>query len=311
MNTAEQIRQSCAAAVNYLLEQQDPDGAWRDFQLWVGASGPWLTAVVGRALLEPQSSVSLEKEHPSMVRARAWLHRVEKPRDGGWGFSDATHVDADSTAFVVLFLENWHDLDSARLARLLRTFQTETGGVSCFHGIDTIPEAWKKSHPDVSAVAGLAFDRLGDQTSAEAAKAYCLKFIEDEGPAASHFWKSAVYTPAMTACLLSQTADFRYSSLEKIPHSYVSALETAFSLLLAVHSGAPFSEVVDRVMNAQLADGSWPASCQMSSPTSDRPWAQPYSVGSYTQRFADHKRLFSTALSLLGLSYALERIERE
>lgn len=309
MKPTEQIRQSCAAAVNYILEQQDTDGAWRDFQLWVGASGPWLTAVVGRALLEPHSSASLDKGHPSMVRARAWLHHVENPCCGGWGFAETTQVDADSTAFVVLFLANWHELENARLACLLRTFQCETGGISCFRGFDTVPDAWKKSHPDVSAVAGLAFDRLDDQISAEAAKTYCLQRIEAEGPAASHFWKSSVYTPAMTACLLSQTADARRTSLEKIPYSYSSALEAALSLLLAVHSGASFHKPVDRVVNAQLSDGSWPSSCQLSSPTSERPWAQPNSAGSYAQRFADHKRLFSTALSLLGLSYALKRAE--
>lgn len=305
----DRVRECSVAAVNYLLAHQEGDGAWRDFQLWVGASGPWLTALVGRALVEPRSSVSLTNEHPSMLRARDWLRNVESLPEGGWGFAEDTHVDADSTAFAVLFLAQWHDLDKERFTGLLRTFLKDAGGVSCFRDFDTVPTAWKQSHPDVAAVAGIAFDRLDDKVSAEACKEYCLRCLETEGPAASHFWKSAVYTPAMTAFLLSQTGDFREGQFERIPYSFTSALEIALSLQLAVQAGSPFDVLIDCLLDAQLEDGSWPASCQMSNPTIDQPWTKPDAAGSYTQRFADHKRLYATAQSLFALSYALKRME--
>lgn len=305
----DRVRKCSVAAVNYLLAHQEADGAWRDFQLWVGASGPWLTAVVGRALVEPRSSVSLSNDHPSMLRARDWLRKVEKLPQGGWGFAEDTHVDADSTAFVILFLSQWHNLDKKRLAELLRTFLKDTGGASCFRDFDTVPTAWKQSHPDVAAVVGAAFDRLDDKVNAEACKDYCLRCLETDGPVASHFWKSAVYTPAMTALLLSQTGDFRQGQFERIPFSFTSALEIALSLQLAVQAGSTFGLLTERLLDAQLEDGSWPASCQMSNPTIDQPWTQPDAVGSYTQRFADHKRLYATAQSLFALSYALKRLE--
>lgn len=311
MPSAEQMRQSCAAAVDFILAQQESDGAWRDFSLWLGPSGPWLTAIVGRSLLEPGCSVSLKKEHPALVRARRWLHRVEHANAGGWGFCEDTWVDADSTAAAVLFLANWCDLDNERLAGLLRSFQQDDGGIACFRRAAGVPEAWKDSHADVTAVAGLALDRLGDRNTAEAAKAYCLHCLDVEGPAASHFWRSTVYTPAMAAYLLFHTGDVRHRHLSNIALSYSSALETALSLVLAVHSGAPVREPADRILNAQLSDGSWPASCQMSSPTSSRPWTLANGTGGYGKRFADHKRLFTTALSLLGLSFALKLAESE
>lgn len=244
-----------------------------------------------------------------MVRARDWLRKVENLPEGGWGFAKDTHVDADSTAFVVLFLALWHDLDKERLAGLLRTFLKDAGGVSCFRDFDTVPTAWKQSHPDVAAVVGAAFHRLDDTVNAEACKAYCLRCLETDGPVASHFWKSAVYTPAMTAFLLSQTGDFRDGQFERIPYSFTSALEIALSLQLAVQAGLPLDVLTERLLDEQLEDGSWPASCQMSNPTIDRPWTQPDAAGSYTQRFADHKRLYATAQSLLALSYALTRME--
>ncbi|MEM7120312.1 MAG: hypothetical protein AAF563_03485 [Pseudomonadota bacterium] len=308
---AEQLHQSCSAAVDFILEQQDSDGAWRDFSLWVGSSGPWLTGIIGRALLEPDSSVSLTKEHPALVRARDWLHQVERASAGGWGFSEDTWVDADSTASAVLFLAKWSDLDNERLADLLRTFQRDDGGIACFRMADGVPDAWKASHADVTAVAGLAAARLGDRSSAEAAKDYCLQCLEVEGPVASHFWRSSVYTPAMTAYLLFHTNDIRYKHLSRIALSFSSTLETALSLILAVHSGAPIQDCAEKILNAQLSDGSWPASCQMSSPTSLRPWTQANGFGGYRMRFADHKRLFATALSLLALSCALKLTESE
>jgi squalene-hopene/tetraprenyl-beta-curcumene cyclase len=63
--------------VTWLLDAQEPDGSW--FGRW-GANHVYGTGAVVPALV----AAGIARDHPALVRAVAWLERVQND-DGGWG----------------------------------------------------------------------------------------------------------------------------------------------------------------------------------------------------------------------------------
>jgi squalene-hopene/tetraprenyl-beta-curcumene cyclase len=70
-------------AVEYLLAEQEPDGAW--YGRW-GVNYVYGTWSAVTAL----NAAGIEPEHPAMRRAVAWLKSVQNP-DGGWGEDGFTY----------------------------------------------------------------------------------------------------------------------------------------------------------------------------------------------------------------------------
>lgn len=71
--------------VRYLLQEQEPDGAW--FGRW-GVNYIYGTFQSLKGLAQ----VGLTKDHPSIVRGADWLVSCQNP-DGGWGETLATYED--------------------------------------------------------------------------------------------------------------------------------------------------------------------------------------------------------------------------
>jgi squalene cyclase len=85
------------SGVAFLLERQGEDGLWRDFKTVAGESADWVTGYIGRSLQRAGAPRS------ALARAAGALLERQRP-DGGWGYHEGVPTDADSTAYVSIFL---------------------------------------------------------------------------------------------------------------------------------------------------------------------------------------------------------------
>src|SRR6478752_7618982 len=98
------VEAAVCEAVDFLLEQQDRDGFWREFDLQPGASEAWTTAWVGWCLCR-----MVLRERAQRARIRESCRRAAAAlRDsrivGGWGYNRRAGPDADTTSWVLRFL---------------------------------------------------------------------------------------------------------------------------------------------------------------------------------------------------------------
>ncbi|HTM24100.1 MAG TPA: hypothetical protein VL225_02845 [Vicinamibacterales bacterium] len=146
------VQAAIAAGVEFLLQQQDSDGFWREFDLEPGASEAWTTAWVGWCLSQsaPRGCTHEVRIRSACGRAVAALCRARTK--GGWGYNRGTGVDADTTAWVLRFLTACgFRLDAQTY---LAPYIDAGGGVHTFRELDF--GAWTDAHDDVAANVGLA-----------------------------------------------------------------------------------------------------------------------------------------------------------
>jgi hypothetical protein len=146
----ESVHAAVCTGVDTLLLQQDRDGFWREFDLQPGASEGWTTAWVGwclnRAAVDPARRARIRDAYARAAR------RLCQSTGGGWGYNGRTGPDADTTSWVLRFL-NASGVRVDPVAHLARYI--DAGG-----GVHTFREpgfgAWTDAHDDVAANAGLA-----------------------------------------------------------------------------------------------------------------------------------------------------------
>ncbi len=127
------MKEAAEKAVEWLLQCQEPDGAW--FGRW-GANYLYGTAAVVAGLV----SFGMEEHHPALARAKAWVIGHQNP-DGGWGEDLRGYTEADwrgrgtstpsQTAWAILSLvalgEDRSEASKAGIAWLLER-QNGDGG---------------------------------------------------------------------------------------------------------------------------------------------------------------------------------------
>jgi hypothetical protein len=139
-----------------LIAVQEPDGAWRDFDLPPGLSDAWVTAYVVAALRETGPSLEIET---SVDRATAFLAQAAHD-SGGWGYNKRTPPDADSTAWTLLAVGDRLDVEQTDKAiRFLCSLQRSDGGFSTYRGGSD--DNWAQSHPDVTPTVVRSLHRTG------------------------------------------------------------------------------------------------------------------------------------------------------
>lgn len=302
-NVSSTIAARLESALRALIDQQCEDGAWRDFSLPVGKSDAWVTAVVGRAVLEGAELLGSPSAKGAAERAADWLITHEHP-SGGWGYNSTTPVDADSTAHAALLLVELADVDQARLLTILRQFQCSNGGFATYREADG-SGAWIEPCPDVTAVAGLAIAMLGDQEAGHAAVSYCLEMLAINQGAKSYWWDSENYTSAMLAVLLSWFS-------REIPITcdadQCDPFERALGILRDSACGSIEFPKIMQLLDMQQHDGMWPATWHLSivDPLCRQPWSEPRQ---YNRIFKDDRQIFTTALCALAISKAMSLFE--
>lgn len=270
----------------FLLAKQGPDGLWRDFLTPAGEASAWPTGFIGTAL-----HVALA-ETTALARAADTLI-VNQNADGGWGYNEEVPTDADSTAWVLLFLAlTGHRGDtSIRASACLKGHQRrESGGIATYREPGPIRRymgvgrwwgfrGWCSPQSEVTALAGRALSALRPQDrglETAAAWRYVRSRQRPDGSWSAYWWTAPQYATlqavelarslgdrepidrAATWATALQLRDGGWSA----PGATTSAFATALSLSILLHagvSGQPVEQAISWLAALQDEDGGWPS----------------------------------------------------
>jgi squalene-hopene/tetraprenyl-beta-curcumene cyclase len=319
----------------FVLARQSPDGLWRDFLTPAGEASDWPTGFIATAL-------HLVGAEPGALERAADRLVSDQHADGGWGYNENVPSDADSTAYVLLFLARMGRGGGAcrRAASCLVGHQrTGNGGVATYCEPEPIRrfmgvgrwmrfKGWCSPHTEVTATAGRALATLiPDDRSpeADAAWRYVRSRQRADGSWGSYWWTSPHYAtlqavelalvlgdrdPVARAAgwaIRSQSGDGGWSA----PGAVTSAFATAVSLSILLDAGAngqPVERAIARLVALQEDDGGWPSHPIMRIPLPgevdpDR-WRLVRLGGGVVVR--DQHRTFTTAACLGALARSID-----
>ena len=270
-------------AMEFVLARQGSDGLWRDFLTLAGEGSDWPTGFVGEQLATAEAPLE------PLERAARRLVSTQHD-DGGWGYHSGVPTDADSTAWVLLFLRSLgrrgRPVERAA-ACLARHQDPESGGIATyreaapirrFMGLEqsTDLSGWCSAHLEVTATAGRAFAALGGhfRDRAEAAWRYVRSRQARDGSWSSYWWTSPHY-PTLQAATLAATVNDQEAlrravawagrqpgcAAERSGHAEPTAFALAATLALLTYGrrcSPKIHHVTRQLGSLQEADGSWP-----------------------------------------------------
>lgn len=280
------FRQVLNRAAAFLLSKQDPDGFWRDYQLEVGSSDSWITAVVGNALFKTSGKcLELEKA----VAALAGVRRKQ-----GWGYNGLTACDADTTSAVIRFFAVMNALDDINVAEMLDVYINPFNyRVRTFDSTKRFG-SWAWEHDEVTPVAGMAL-----WAAKEFNLAICIRQAVLSASIWHKFWwRCASYATARNLEFLNETGgipeEVRIRETNKLEKS--DSFSSAFDLAQQISSKTLLKSDVsgtNLLLEMQLSDGSWPPSAALLVPD------QYSGVEGHAE--ADNERLITTASAMLSI----------
>ncbi|MGW4381417.1 hypothetical protein [Kitasatospora sp. NPDC004531] len=296
-------------AARYLLDAQCGGGGWWDLAVSAGASGAWLSAVVGLALGSvPPGLVDPPADLPgALERCADYLRSVELP--GGWAWNEALDPDCDSTAHAVLFLHAHGGGVAPATLAALTGFQSPTGEFLTYR--DAPPgHSWGRVHHDVhpAAVRALAAVRGPADSSVAAGLATMTAGLELNPPWPAFWWRTTVYGAYVTLlCLadldlltrLPPAARERVAAHLRTSDPLETALGCSVAALLGLDSRPRFAA---RLLRTQRADGSWQSTpaLRVVAAGCAEPW-RPELAAAAGPVYAETRRIFSTAMALTAL----------
>jgi squalene cyclase len=328
------VKKALADGVAFLLARQGPDGLWHDFATLAGPASDWPTGFIGVQLLAAGVPGA-----PIGAAADALIKRQH--RDGGWGYHRDVPSDADSTAWVLMFLAaaGCESQLLERAGRCLRRHQDpRSGGVCTYCDPEPIRRymaagrradlrGWCSHHLEVTATAGRAFaavPRGRFRAEADLAWRYVEPRQAADGGWDSYWWVGRHYPTLQAAALGCALGDPRpatqaaaWALAEQLPGGAWaesgtgrSAFATALSLMVTALSGGQV-DVVRRglleLIGLQQDDGGWPAHALMRIPPPHV--AEPDDFGAWRADglgtgvvVRDHHRLFTTAACISALA---------
>lgn len=213
--------------VDFLLQQQDEDGFWREFDLEPGASESWATAWVGWCLTRAFSGGRTRqlqiRESCKRAAATLWCSR----RDGGWGYNRGTGPDADTTSWVLRFLSAC----GFRIepAMYLAPYIDPGGAVHTFR--EPGFGSWTDAHDDVAANVGLA---LVTSSKARPQVARVRHRLARRFPGETFWWSTPTYGAAWALRLLSASGGFS-QRIRKAAQTWIAALPESTSSFEVAH----------------------------------------------------------------------------
>jgi hypothetical protein len=319
---------SMLAAIRFLLDRQDRDGAWRDFQLPPGRSDAWVTAYVGAVLARAACSCPLLGIDDAVTAAARFLEQ-QRHRAGGWSYNAACPVDCDSTARGILFFRSIDSdarpIDYAALAR----FHLSDGSFATYRTGDA-EHGWNRAHPDVSVLALRALRPVlsPDHSTIRRGFSYLAEHLRTPNALDSYWWISQQYMAKELLLLrLAFPAEFR-----RLPFSvdyavaFIQAVlpveldrdrrSDCFALALELEARVLAGEDASRLTalaqcleRQQHSDGSWPSAPIMR--FTDR---RALRIGDAhflsSLVVSDDRQLFTTATALSALNAAVEKLDR-
>ncbi len=266
-----------------MAARQDAAGFWEDWNLPVGASRMWTTAYVGWRLASSGYDAAL----PSLERAANWLSAAELD-GGGWGYTESTGADADSTAFGILFLTSIGRRAPESAVRRLLRFSRDDGGFGTY-GFEQSFGGWTASQVEVTATAALALrSAAASEETIRRAECFVSTRRRPDGIWDSYWWTSPFYATEACVRLLGENAREEAAAALGLSRPANAFDEALRAMVLRKNPAA-----------AQLADGSW-ASTPVLRITRRDVLAPP--VGEDAGPcFADPGRVFTTATVLTAM----------
>jgi hypothetical protein len=277
-------------AARYLMSQQRDDGSWQDYDLPVGPSNQWITAVVGLSLAERGG----EDNTQAASRAAQWL--LDNRYEEGWGFNETTGPDVDSTAHALLL---FHALDlpaPASAQDWLRARWQKEGGFATYDQDD----AWGNAHVCVTAIAYSAVYR----SSPEQRPPGLLEFLIDHrlptGDWPAYWWRSNHYAHYFVLRLLGELDEPLFPVSPKRDYDFTSALDLACIVGIEAALGCEpdaWEPMLKALLSHQQNDGAWPPGKDLRVTNADvvAPWSDPEASGEY---YEDTGALLTTAICL-------------
>jgi hypothetical protein len=294
-------------SLDYILSRQQSDGSWVDWKLPPGHSCIWTTAYVGYRLKNIPADLRKRTQAP-MRAASSWL-LGKMFADGGWGYSEETGSDADSTALAILFLSGEGLTVPDICYSFLQRFQRPDGGFSTYRG-SGVADSWGVSHGDVTPTATLALlTKYGSHAEmVEYGIQYVIKTRTSSGVWESFWWTSFLYSTEASLALMNAIAlkmDSRQTRETLLNSAYKGAFEKALLLLSLVHldpkpPGSDSWRLIKELLKDQEHDGSWRSDSMLRVP--HRECFEPWKPGDTDTLFADTNRLFTTSTVIEALS---------
>ena len=267
------------AAIEFLQSQQERDGTWREFVTLAGEGVDWPTGFVAMQLAEAGADAAV------LDRAADALASTQRD-DGGWGYHSCVPTDADSTAWVMLFLASRagrNDHVERAAACLARHQDSDTGGLPTYFepgpirsymglGRHVSVDGWCSPHVEVTATAGRAFAAVDERARAAAAWGFVRSRQRDDGSWHSYWWASPFYPTLQAvelACVLGEQDGIGRAVTWLLEAQRddggwgapVSAFATALALSVLVRAGERGSaaeRAIERLASLQDSDGGWP-----------------------------------------------------
>ena len=290
------LTKALSAGVDFLVAGQDPDGAWRDFDLTPGKASSWTTAYIAAAL--ERAAGGGDDVGLALADATRFLRANRTPR-GGWAYNQRCAADADSTALALLFLAAKDPPPSLSDVAALARFQGSGGGFGTYGGT-AADNAWRDSHAEVTVTALRALSLF---LPADHAILTSTRLWLDRRPTApdlvTYWWT----TPAYLALELTRHGVPFADVDDPDTGAFATALRLERHVLLA-SDGERLDESPAILMAMKLADGSWPSTPILRVPN---PAAAPGSEAARADRpNADQHRLFTTATAVSALAAAVK-----
>ncbi len=280
------LKQVLDRAALFLLSKQDADGLWRDYELEIGKSDAWITAVVGLAL------VDTNKNNKALVNAAEALLKIKRPN--GWGYNINASCDADTTAWVIRFLAAMDALNGMDACNILNLYINSINyKVRTFTSIERFG-SWAWEHDEVTAVTGMALWATGEFDIALRLR----KSILEAQYWKKFWWQCSSYVAAKSLEFLQESGGISEEIRKREIDNLVKLAPpvSIFDLAQRVSAEATLGTNVhafDLLLKKQMADGGWSFSSELLVPD------QLNGVG--VEPKTDFKRLMTTASVVLSI----------
>jgi hypothetical protein len=299
---AERVRASIKQASNFLLDLQNQDGSWHDYQLPVGSSTQWVTAFVAHALTISAKKCGTEAGLQGARRAATFLLE-QQHYSSGWGYNHTTGVDADSTGWTLRLLKALDIPFRTGDEACLFDHWHKMGGFSTYHEANF----WAAPHPCVSVACFTGLSEVHQQELIPTLKKHLDEFLQEDGTLPSYWWRTHHYSTYHYLKLLTTLgirSEFSEVGLETLSdHGSSSAFESAYQLGIIKLCQGDIDGSLSNLLEQQRFDGGWLGSTELrvTEDTCQQPWLTPQG-----RLYRDVYGTISTASALLVLSDLME-----
>ncbi|MBY4895274.1 hypothetical protein KUL25_21135 [Rhodobacteraceae bacterium N5(2021)] len=275
------LRDAMNRGLRFLLKERCQNGLWRDFDFAQRYSDEWVTGYVGTQVAAVGSPEALQAARGAWDQLR---HR--RPPGAGWGYQQSTPPDADSTAWALTLARDLGQDTSDHVSRgysFLEAHRGDNGGFKTYS--DAELARLGHSLPDTQAHRAWRFEQI--ELTASAARAGLdvavtdlLRVQQADGSWAGSWMETSEYATGLaTEALCGQDRLDAGDAIDRAIHwaaRHLPAQHNSFKLawLLRILASGPRADAaahdldaaIERLLQTQQANGSWPPGCNMMVP---------------------------------------------